>query len=56
MSKRRSNLRKQAIRGVLTVLFGLIYLFPLYIAIANSGWNRAARKNGLRPEDLFRKL
>ena len=32
--------------------------FPrsLYIAIANSGWNRAARKNGLRPEELYRKL
>lgn len=32
--------------------------FPraLYIAIANSGWKRMARKNGIRNKDLFRKL
>ncbi len=34
------------------------YRFPrsLYIAIANSGWKRMARKNGLKKEDLFRRL
>ena len=32
--------------------------FPrsLYIAIANSGWKRMAVKNGIRPQDLFRRL
>ncbi|MBQ6334815.1 MAG: flavodoxin family protein [Erysipelotrichaceae bacterium] len=32
--------------------------FPrfLYIAIANSGWQRTGKKNGLKKEDLFRKL
>ena len=32
--------------------------FPrsLYIAIANSGWKRMAKKNGIRPQDLFRQL
>lgn len=32
--------------------------FPrwLYIAIANTNWNRTARQNGLRPEDLFVRL
>ncbi len=34
------------------------YCFPrsLYIAIANAGWNRAAKKNGIRRRDLFRQL
>ena len=34
------------------------YCFPrsLYIAIANAGWNRAAKKNGIRRSDLFRQL
>ena len=34
------------------------YRFPrsLYIAIANSGWNQAAKKNGIRRKDLFRQL
>ena len=33
-------------------------LFPrwLYIKIANAGWNSAARANGIRPEDLYRRL
>ena len=32
--------------------------FPrwLYVAIANGSWNRAARANGLKPEDLYRRL
>ena len=32
--------------------------FPrsLYLVIANSGWSRQGKKNGLRKEDLFRKL
>ncbi len=32
--------------------------FPrsLYIAIANSGWKRMVRKNGLKKEDLYRRL
>ncbi len=29
---------------------------PLYIAIANAGWNRMAKQNGLKPADLFRQL
>ena len=36
MSKRRSTARGKVIRNVLTILFGLIYLFPLYIAVSNS--------------------
>ena len=34
------------------------HLFPrsLYISIANNNWNSLARKNGIRPEDLYRKL
>ena len=33
-------------------------VFPrgLYILIANRNWNRTARKNGLRPRDLYRRL
>ncbi len=32
--------------------------FPrsLYIGIANANWNRTARKNGVRPEELYRRL
>ena len=32
--------------------------FPrsLYVAIANSGWKRMAKKNGLKAEELFRQL
>ena len=39
-------------------LYSEPYRFPraLYIAIANEGWNRAAKKNGLRRKDLFRRL
>ncbi len=29
---------------------------PLYIAIANAGWNRMAKQNGLKPADLYRQL
>ena len=34
------------------------YRFPrwLYISIANTNWNRTAKKNGIRPEDLYRQL
>jgi len=34
------------------------YHFPraLYIAIANHGWKKAAKGNGIRPADLYRKL
>ena len=34
------------------------YHFPrsLYIHIANTSWNKAARKNGIRPADLYRRL
>ena len=34
------------------------FLFPrfLYIQIANRNWNRTARKNGITPEDLYRRL
>ena len=32
--------------------------FPraLYLYIANTSWNSAARKNGMKPKDLYRKL
>ena len=32
------------------------FLFPrsLYIHIANSNWNTLAKRNGLKPEDLYR--
>jgi len=32
--------------------------FPrsLYLYIANTSWNRGARKNGMKPKDLYRKL
>ena len=29
---------------------------PLYLSIANSGWRRMAKKNGISNEDLFRRL
>lgn len=34
------------------------YGFPrsLYIRIANSNWNRTAKKNGISPKDLYRRL
>ena len=34
------------------------YRFPrsLYIWIANTNWNRTAKKNGISPSDLYRRL
>ena len=34
------------------------YCFPrsLYIKIANTSWNRTAKKNGISPQDLYRQL
>ena len=34
------------------------FMFPrrLYILIANRNWNNLARKNGIRPKDLYRQL
>ena len=34
------------------------FLFPrsLYLGIANRNWNNLARKNGIKPKDLYRKL
>ena len=34
------------------------YLFPrsIYLAIANTNWNSLAKKNGIRPKDLYRQL
>ena len=34
------------------------YRFPrsLYIWIANTNWNRTARRNGIKPEDMYRRL
>jgi len=34
------------------------FMFPrsLYVYIANISWNRTARKNGITPEDLYRRL
>ncbi len=39
-------------------LFAEPFCFPrwLYIRIANSGWQKMARANGLDPEELFRKI
>ncbi len=40
------------------VMFAGPFAFPraLYILIANTNWNRTARKNGLRLKDLYRRL
>lgn len=46
-------------RGVKTEdIYAEPYGFPrsLYIWIANTNWNRTARKNGVRPEELYRRL
>ena len=34
------------------------FCFPrsLYIKIANTNWNRTAKRNGIRPDDLYRRL
>jgi hypothetical protein len=34
------------------------YMFPrlLYIQIANTNWNRTAKRNGISPDDLYRRL
>ncbi len=49
-----------AIRGnrQMGELFVGPFCFPrsLYIHIANTNWNRTARKNGIRPQDLYRRL
>ena len=39
-------------------LYAEPYRFPrsLYIFIANTNWNTTARKNGIRPKDLYRRL
>ena len=39
-------------------LYAEPYCFPrsLYIFIANTNWNKTAKKNGLRPEELLRRL
>ena len=39
-------------------LFAEPFCFPrwLYIRIANSGWQKMARANGLNPEELLRKI
>ena len=39
-------------------LYAEPHAFPraLYIAIANTNWNRTAKANGLRPADLYRRL
>ena len=44
--------------STLSDIFAEPYAFPraLYIAIANLSWNRTARANGLRPDDLLRRL
>ena len=44
--------------GFMEDLYKEPYRFPrpLYIWIANTNWNRTAKKNGIRPEDLYRRL
>lgn len=39
-------------------IFAEPFCFPrwLYIRIANSGWQKTAKANGLKPEDLFRRI
>ena len=39
-------------------LFAEPWKFPrsLYILIANVSWNRAAKRNGIRPKDMYRRL
>ena len=38
-------------------VFAEPYLFPrwLYLAIANTNWNRLAKTAGIKPKDLYRK-
>ena len=46
-------------RGIATEdIYTQPYGFPrsLYIAIANTNWNRTAKQNGIRPADLYRRL
>ena len=39
-------------------IFAEPFCFPrwLYIRIANNGWRKMAKANGLKPEDLFRRI
>ncbi|MCR5449777.1 MAG: hypothetical protein K6F23_10305 [Solobacterium sp.] len=41
-----------------TDIYAEPFMFPrsLYIRIANTNWNRTARKNGITPKDLYRRL
>ena len=38
--------------------FAELHMFPrwLYILIANVNWNRLARKNGIKPKELYRNV
>ena len=65
-----SGVTRMAARGMVSLaeaidsgaMIGDIYaqpwMFPrsLYIAVANTNWNRLARKNGISPKDLYRRL
>lgn len=41
-----------------TDIYAEPFMFPrsLYIRIANTNWNRTAKKNGITPKDLYRRL
>ena len=49
-----------AIRGgaIIEDIYAEPFHFPrsLYIKIANTNWNRTAKRNGLKPDDLYRRL
>ena len=44
--------------GTTEDIFAEPWMFPrsLYIAIANTNWNRLARQNGIKPAELYRRL
>ena len=49
-----------AIRGgaIIEDIYAEPFHFPrsLYIKIANTNWNRTAKRNGLKPDDLYRRF
>ena len=59
VSKGMDKLAEAIRQGIKTEdIFAEPFCFPrsLYIEIANTNWNRTAKKNGIKPEDLYRRL
>ena len=44
--------------GTIEDIFAEPHMFPrsLYILIANTNWNRTSKKNGIRPQEMYRRL